>query len=299
MEFGNFLDVVDLPACLKRWDSNGSCEEGLLTVPSYDDFNNMKAMPCIFTLDHEDEKSSGFSLGSSPSNASSTMKADVDLGLGFGFEYFNDASELTCGSMDTATASPSIISLPAASLTSSAPCAPIGLPIGKLNLKLDASAVASAWNSIAGNAPVFSMPRSNLIAAAASIPSAEACAHSLSVETQEDWVKDASTSRPSSRNTSTSLFLHDDGPKKARRAAVHTSAPVSKPLVPRPPRKIASSSSSQKRKTGGKSSDKRPRIKGRFVRRDELERFVSAANDHHGRMTDDETLLVVPEALML
>jgi hypothetical protein len=214
------------------------------------------------------------------------MNAGVDLGLGFDFKFFDEASELACGSMDTATASQSIIT----SLS-----APIGLPIGKLNLKLDASAVVSAWNSIAGNAPVFSMPRSNLIAAAASIPSFEARSCSLSVETQEDWGKDASTSGPSSRNNSASLFSYADGPKNARKAAVHASAPFSKPLVPRPPRKTASSS--QKRKTGRKSSDKRPRIKGRFVRRDELERYVSATNDR--KITDDETLLLVPEALML
>lgn len=210
----------------------------------------------------------------------------VDLGLGFDFELFDEVSELTCGSIDPATASPSIISLPAPTRTSSAPSAPIGL-------KLDASAVISAWDSIAENAPVFSMPRSNLIAAAASIPSNEARSHSLSVETQEDWIKDASACRHYSLDNPASISSHAEGPKKAR-AAIHTSAPFSKPLMPRPHRKSATS---QKRKTGGKSSDKRPRIKGRFVRRDELERHVSTANDR--KMTDDETLLVVPEALML
>jgi hypothetical protein len=209
------------------------------------------------------------------------MNAAVDLGLGFDFELFDEASEHTCGSIDTASASPSIISLavpPLPSSTASPTATPIvGLPAGKLNLKLNASAVASAWNAMAGNAPVFCMPRSTLIAAAVNIPSMEARAQSLAVETQEDWLNDVS--RPSSRINSFN---------KPRTTTVNHVAPSAKISVPRPPRKTANSS--QKRRTGGKSSDKRPRIKGRFVRRDELEQFIATTNNK------TEDAMVVPEA---
>jgi hypothetical protein len=230
------------------------------------------------------------------------MNAAVDLGLGYDFEFFDEVSEHTCGSMDTASATPSIMSLPVPTLPpSTTPCttAPLGLPIGKLNLKLNATAVASAWNSISGNAPVFRMPRSNLITAAANIPSLEARTQSLSVETQEGWmIKDGSmttSNRPSTRNNSP--FLHGAGPSSMLKPrSVGNIAPSARPQASRPPRKT--SSSSPKRKSGGKSSDKRPRIKGRFVRRDELERFNTAATttatDIEGKI-NDETLLV-PDA---
>jgi hypothetical protein len=194
------------------------------------------------------------------------------LGLGFDFEMFDEATEHTGGSMDTTSASPSIICRPAPTLCS-VPCvsAPTGLPIGKLNLKLNASAVASAWNSMSGNAPVFNMPRSQLIDAAANVPSLEARTYSLSVEAQEGcWI--STSSRHSSRRSSC--------PSSFKLRTVNHAVP-SKPQV----RKTASS---QKRKTGGKSSDKRPRIKGRFVRRDELEKFTTAANNNR---TEDAMLV--------
>ncbi len=76
------LDVLDLPASLKQWDSFEPCNEGMfimddldcskmansypifriytsgmLTVPSYEDLNSMKVKYSIFPLDNEDEVS--------------------------------------------------------------------------------------------------------------------------------------------------------------------------------------------------------------------------------------------------
>ena len=90
--------------------------------------------------------------------------------------------------------------------------------------------------------------------------------------------------------------------------------PSHRPSAPRPtPKRVSpiggGSGGGTKRKSG-KSSDKRPRIKGRFVRRDELEQFkhqvgvVGGEVQHPSRLPDessaDETasflFVVVPDA---
>lgn len=107
---------------------------------------------------------------------------------------------------------------------------------------------------------------------------------------------DGSRSRPSSRNNTKTIAL----PGMNTKTAAPNNTNISNKFVlsskphqgPRPPRKTTA----QKRKSGGKSSDKRPRIKGRFVRREELETFVAATNDKKNK---EEDILVVPDSITL
>ncbi len=174
------------------------------------------------------------------------LNAGADLGLNFDFEILDDLSAQTRTPADSAPGSPSLTSIPA----------PTGLPLGKLNLKLNHGAVAASWQARAGDAPVFAMSAGDVVTAASGIPSTAAVAASLAVGSQDGWAA-----------SGLDEFVPVRAPKPAPRPAAPRPPMAPRPPAPRPPRK-----SSSKRRGGSKASDKRPRIKGRFVTREELDR---------------------------
>ena len=207
---------------------------------------------------------------------SRSLNVGEDLGLNFDFEFFDEASDHTCASVDTPPCSPQLLSMSSVMT---------GLPLGKLNLKLDYSAVATSWQCMAGNAPAFTMHRTELVVAAAGIPSADARSASLAVDAQEGWNM-GPVSTPS-----TSPKVITVAPVKVAPAAKPAHVAPPRIAVPRPPKKSSAASSQKRRGSGTKPSDKRPRIKGRFVRRDELERFLTEKT-HHDVDTEEDSSLV-------
>ena len=229
-----------------------------------------------------------------------SLNAGADLGINFEFELFEgtEASEQTCPSVNASPSSSPSPTHPTkgcpATATAALPIPPAPLlPSGKLNLKLDIVDVATSWSSMSGNSPAFSMPRGDLESTMPTIPSAAARAASLAVDAQQGWDVGAEYIIPPSYALAVDPSSSGGGaparvvaaPRPtagagATAALLHTATSTRPPTAPRPRKSAAS-----KRRSGSKASDKRPRIKGRFVRRDELEQYLAVQTvkkDHHG-----------------
>jgi len=157
---------------------------------------------------------------------------------------------------------------------------PVRLPTASLNLKLDAAKVAIDWAQLTGNArPVFSMPRTQLAAVAPAIPSAASLAASVSPTALPglglEAVPDAKPAAVVVKPTST----------------LPSAPPTAKPSITK-----SKKASSSKRPRSGKSNDKRPRFKGRFVKQEELERLQM---EEEQSLSETSETAVVPDSMLL
>lgn len=168
------------------------------------------------------------------------LNASVDLNLCLDVDLFEDTMAQTLERDKFSLASPAL---------STSACGGLAL-----QLNLDTSVVVAAWRSANGDCPVFSVPREDVMLMASEIPSAAACADSLSPKLQINWAVGAFATSgmktgASRSNLSSKVHLSISKPSGG------SVGPGFKNGV-RPARK--SISNSRKRRIGNKVTDKRP-----------------------------------------
>jgi hypothetical protein len=213
---------------------------------------------------------SGLSLDSSRSDVSTALNTDFDLGLDFDAPLlFEDASQ--CETDLTYTHE----QLQKSDFDSVASTLP-PLPSGRLNLNLDPQGVAAAWHHVAGNSPIFSMARGKVMAASLYIPNAAARTESLSLRKAEAFHRDSY--REQSENATIPSSTFGQGTVNAVKVTAATVEALCSANIKRPSTivtKRVQKHSAKRKPINHKSSDKRPRIKGRFVTREELEAYIA------------------------
>lgn len=227
---------------------------------------------------------SGLSLDSTRSDVSTTLNTGFDLGLNFDAPVlFEDATAQT--EIQTHEERKEIA--PSGSVVQN-PLPP--LPTSSLNLNLDWKSVAASWCEMGGNNPIFTLSRKQVMEASVSIPDAAARVESVSLQKAEAVHQgvihqDLEASAVARYSTfGRGEVLHKSGkPAKLERQK------------PAAAKKVAKKPSNNKRRPAGKSSDKRPRIKGRFVTREELEVYIAQQEKAEGLAIFEE---LVPEYIL-
>lgn len=163
------------------------------------------------------------------------------------------------------------------------------LPSSRLNLKLDLNNVASTWSRLSpGQSSIFTIPKDNIKASLAQFPPMSARTASISVDTIPEYTNLFNKSHPIDQHTTsihaTSTTVRPQAAIPSFIPSAATLLPITKKTLSTQPRLLASSASrpghaskksAHRRARSGKSTDKRPRIKGRFVKREEFDRMVA------------------------
>jgi hypothetical protein len=213
---------------------------------------------------------SGLSLDSSRSDVSTALNTEFDLGLNFDAPLlFEDATaETDLTYTHEQLQKHDFDSVPNTSLPP--------LPSGRLNLNLDSQAVAAAWLHVAGNSPIFTMARGEVMAASSYIPDAAARTESLSLRKAEAVHRDSYREHSENSNIPSSTF--GQSTVNAAKVTAATAEALCSANIKRPSNivtKRVQKHSAKRKPINHKSSDKRPRIKGRFVTREELEAHIA------------------------
>lgn len=213
---------------------------------------------------------SGLSLDSSRSDVSTALNTDFDLGLNFDTPLlFEDATaETDLTYTHEQLRKPDFDSAPNTSLPP--------LPSGRLNLNLDSQGVAAAWHNVAGNSPIFGMARGEVMAVALYVPNAAARTESLSLRKAEALHRDSY--REESENPTIPSSTFGQGAVNAAKVTAATAEAICSANIKRPSTivtKRVQKHSTKRKPINNKISDKRPRIKGRFVTREELEAHIA------------------------
>lgn len=225
-------------------DSSGDLDDLLLVpdvFPTKQCEADLWALGDLFSEDSSSEAATVLSLADTASDASTRLPN-------------------LCGSERQLSSTPrSEVCLPPS------PVAALEIPPSGLNLKLDYGAVASAWSELGGGRAAIGMSTAELAGIAASIPSTADKAASLAAESVMSFASGADSE--SSQGPASSAPVTDED-FQARKAALARYKEKKSARVNNPSKKVRY----EMRRI---NAEKRPRIKGRFVKKSELELYMA------------------------